>query len=191
MKVTFAGRNFFLEPDSKTKVDDACGKHVLNEFSQRGLCSLDYGDEDRVEEIAEAGREANQAFKIKQIEDYNQQNEARKATGLPFNIPTKKLLAYAKELSLVLSQPYKVDDTVAKRSKELEAENIELKDRVDYMQTQQNKLAERVNKLLDAQEAKETDFVSEDPKEQSKQTIYEPKPQSKKRGPKPKVKDEE
>lgn len=184
MKVTFGGRNFFLEPESKTKVEDACGKHILNEYSQRGLCSLDYGDEGNIEEIAKAGRAANEAFKIRQIENYNEQNEARKAIGLPFNIATKKLIEYAEELSLVLSQPYKVSDTVAKRSKELEAENAELKDRVNYMQTQQNKLAERVNKLLDAQEAKESE--SQD----VEQPIEDPQV-PKKRGPKSKVKDEE
>lgn len=182
MRVTFAGRNFKLDPESKVKVDDACGKHILNEYSQRGLCSLDYGDESKILEIAKAGRETNTAFKIRQIENYNEQNEARKAIGLPFNPATKTLIEYARELSLVLSQPYKVDDTVARRSKELEAENIELKERLDYVQAQHNKLAEKMNKFLVDQE--------------NKKSIPEPeneidKPAPKKRGPKPKVKNEE
>jgi len=175
MRVTFGGRNFKLDPESKTKVTDACGRHVLNEYSQRGLCSLDYGDESKEAEIAEAGRETNKAFKIKQIEEYNQQNEARKAIGLPFNPATKTLIAYAQELSLVLSQPYKVDDTVARRSKELEAENINLRDQIGHMQTQMIKLGEKMNKLLDAHEEKEE--VPEIPTQET----------PKKRGPKPKV----
>lgn len=206
-RVTFGGRSFKLEPDSKTKVDDACGRHVLNEYSQRGLCSLDYGDEGTIEKIAAAGRTANEAFKVKQIEDYNQQNEARKAIGLPFNPATKKLLEYAEELSLVLSQPYKVSDTVAKRSKELEAENVELKDRVNYMQTQMNKMAEKMNRFFDAEEAKKEklDKILKDANQQEeKAEIPEPDLEAekkafveadaaiaKKRGPKTKVKDEE
>lgn len=182
-RVTFGGRSFLIPPEgsdkpNKIKVEDACGKHVLNEYSQRGLCSLDYGDESKIEEIAEAGRATNRAFKIRQIELYNEQNEARKAIGLPFNTPTKTIIAYAQELSLKLSEPYRVEDTVAKESKALKEENVYLKDQVSYLQTQMIKLGEQMNKLVDAQGAKE-----EEPEKV--------KPESKKRGPKPKVKHEE
>ena len=197
MKVTFGGRNFFLKPESKTKVTDACGRHVLNEYSQRGLCSLDYGDESKEIEIAEAGRATNEAFKVKQIEEYNQQNEARKAIGLPFNPATKKLLEYAEELSLVLSQPYKVSDTVAKESKELRAENDELKGQVNYMQSQMNKLAEKMNKLLVIQEGlklpEEKVEMPEPNLEVEERAFEKAKATIAKKGPgrPPKVKDEE
>lgn len=129
-RVTYAGRNFPIEPEDKVKVDDACGRHLLNNYAQRGLCSLDFGDEANIKDIAERGREANRRFKLKQIENYNQRNEERKAIGLPFLVPTKTMIEYARELGLKLSEPYRVEDVAMQETKSLREENAELRGQI-------------------------------------------------------------
>ena len=126
----WAGRSFPIPPDKKIKVDDSCGKHVLNEYGPRGLCALDYGDQDKIEEIARDGLERNMAFKKKQIVDHNQKNAERKAIGLPHLVSSRKIIEYAKELSIKLIEPYNIDEG----DHSLMTQNKDLQARIESME---------------------------------------------------------
>ncbi|MFH1625669.1 MAG: hypothetical protein ABID54_11030, partial [Pseudomonadota bacterium] len=124
-RITFGGKSFLLkgelcldkrEASTKVKVTDACGRHSINELGPRGLMVLDFGDDEY--EVGKQGQEINRQFKIRQIEYYNQQNEQRKAIGLPFNSPTKVIIEYAREMGLKLSEPYRVEDLAMTQSKD-------------------------------------------------------------------------
>lgn len=172
-KPTFGGRRFIIDAEGgKVKVDDSCGRHVLNEYGPRGLMRLDFGDEDKLHEIASSGREKNRAFKTRQIEVYNQRNEERKAIGLPFLTATKTLIGYAHELGLKLSEPYRVDDTVAQKSLVLEEENKTLKAEIKELRNEMSELMKAVKDIIQPA-PQESEIPAEAPK---------------KRGPKPKAK---
>ena len=125
-RVTFGGKSFLVkgelsldprEAPTKVKVTDACGRHVINELGPRGLMALDYGDDEY--EVGKQGQAVNKKFKTKQIEYYNQQNEARKQMGLPYNAPTEILIQYSRELGIKLSEPYRVEDLAITQSQQL------------------------------------------------------------------------
>jgi len=109
----FGGRGYPIAAGGKLKVDDSCGKHLLNAYGARGLCSLEYGDDEAV--IADGGRKRNLDFKKSHVNQHNQSNLARRQQGLPYREPSAILKKYAEELHLVLEEPYapqagKMDD---------------------------------------------------------------------------------
>lgn len=125
------GKN--IKPGEKIKMDDPAANHLLNEFGPRGLVSLNYGDEDKIEEIIVGALKRNREYKIKQVEELNQRNESRKAIGLPFLVPTAKLKLYAEELGEELIEPYRIKDKEKERVSDLEKENIDLKGQIKGM----------------------------------------------------------
>jgi hypothetical protein len=100
----FGGRGYPLKAGEKIKVDDACGRHLINAYSVRGLCSLEYGDEEGA--IAEAGIKRNLEFKKRLINQHNQSNISRRQQGLPYRPPTAQLRKYSEEMNIVLEEPY-------------------------------------------------------------------------------------
>lgn len=118
LKGMSGGIDLILPPEPEkghmVKVDDAKGRHILNQLGPRGLTSLEYGDDSDGGKIklqkAEAGRRRNREFKMKQIERYNQDNEARKAQHQAYVKPPPHIEAYAKELGEGLIAPYQVQD---------------------------------------------------------------------------------
>lgn len=108
---TYVGETVDIEPDQKIKMDDARARHLLNVLGPRGLMSLEYGDEGHgVEKKATEGRRRNREFKRQQVLRYNQTNEAHKQQGLPYVQIPEQIQDYAKELGLVLVQPYQYKD---------------------------------------------------------------------------------
>lgn len=111
----FGGRGYVVPAGGKLKVEDACGKHLLNSHAPRGLCALEFGDDENV--VATQGRDRNLEFKKHQVMNHNQSNIARRQQGLPFRMPNDVIKAYAKELHITLEEPYtpqsKGDDRVA------------------------------------------------------------------------------
>jgi hypothetical protein len=107
-------------------VDDAKGRHILNQLGPRGLTSLEYGDDSDDGKIkkqkGEAGRRRNREFKLKQIERYNQDNEARKAQHQAYVKPPEHIEAYASELGVGLIAPYQVQDSKNEEIAELRSE---------------------------------------------------------------------
>jgi len=100
----FGGRGLPLAAGQKMKVEDAAGKHLLNAYTTRGLCILDFGDDENI--IAEQGCARNLAFKKRHVSQHNQSNIARRQQGLPYRLPGTQAKQYAEELDLVLEEPY-------------------------------------------------------------------------------------
>ena len=125
------GKN--IKPGDKIKMDDPAANHLLNEFGPRGLVSLNYGDEDKLQEIIDGALKRNRDYKIKQVEELNQRNESRKTIGLPYLIPTDKLKLYAEELGEDLIQPYRIKDAEKQRVTDVEKENIALREQIKGM----------------------------------------------------------
>lgn len=121
----YAGVSYFLQPDEKRKVEDNCGKHLLNQLGQRGLSDLEYrSDEGKIKADALA---RNKSFKLRMIVEFNQRNEARKQMNLGFIPPSKEIDGYAQELGIELLKPYNVNVGDHDKLQRLEQENNVLK----------------------------------------------------------------
>ncbi len=129
----FKGVGFCIKPGEKIKVEDSLAAHMLNEFAQRGLVSLNYGDEDKIEGIVQEALRANREFKIKQVNVINQRNEERRAIGLPYLVPKGDMRLFAEELGEDLIEPYRVKDAEKQRVTDVEKENIALKEQLKAM----------------------------------------------------------
>lgn len=130
------GERYKFKPNDKMKVSDRAGRHLMTHLSNRGLTILEYGDDEK--EKAEEGLERNQAFKMKQISNFNQLNEANKIQGLPYATPPKMVDQYAKEMGVDLKQPYIVENVQMQNQNEIKNENAELKEQMAELQKQLN-----------------------------------------------------
>ncbi len=139
-KGQYLGKGMRVEPGQKLKVPDATARHLLNELSPRGLMSLDFGDEDKIDEITKEGLERNRTFKVKQLNDFNEKNSARKHMGLPYLWPSKFLKLYAEEIGVKLVESYQVDDAQLQKVKGLEEENKALRDQMSDMNEKMNQI---------------------------------------------------
>ena len=139
-EMMFSGKTIFLNPGEKLKVDESCGKHLLNGFTPRGLCSLEHGDNE--EEVGKDGKLRNQNFKKRMVMDHNQRNVIRKQQGLSYIEPTKKIQEYSNELGIGLDEPYAIRDKEKDRLLMLEKENQEQKKSI-------SELTDLVRQLLD------------------------------------------
>lgn len=124
-EMMFGGKTIFLQPEGKLKVDDSCGRHLLNGFTTRGLSVLEF--DSKLEEVTVDGRRRNQEFKKRMVMEHNHRNVVRKQQGLSYTEPTKKIRQYAIELGITLDEPYAVRDKEHDRLLILERENQELK----------------------------------------------------------------
>ncbi len=99
ISVTFHGLPLVFKAGEKLKVKDSVGRQVIHNYENRGIVSLEYGDEGAGEmEKAEIGKEKNKVFKTKQCINYNQINDRRKQSGQPFIDPSAQIKEYDKEL---------------------------------------------------------------------------------------------
>lgn len=146
MKGQYLGKGIRIEAGQMLKVPDATARHLLNELAPRGLMSLDYGDEDHIDELVKEGLERNRAFKVKQLNDFNEKNSARKHMGLPYLWPTSTLKLYAEEIRVKLVESYQVDDAQLQKVKGLEEENKTLKDQMTEMNEKMNQILEQITK---------------------------------------------
>lgn len=138
------GTRYDIKPGQKLKVTDKAGSHFKNEFAARGLVFLDFGDDP--EEQAKIGLERNRAFKVKQINDFNEKNSANKHRGLPYLWPTPTLKVYAQEIGVKLVESYQVDDAQLQKVKMLEEENLTLKTQIGEMNEKLNQVLEQITK---------------------------------------------
>ena len=130
------GEDIVLPPDSKVKMSDSRAKHVLNILGPRGLMTLEFGDENRIEEKRAQGVERNLAFKKRQVQRHNQQNEAQKRGGRPWLEPPAHIKAYADELGLELVEPYSERADERGMVQSLIAQNQQFQNQMAAMQTQ-------------------------------------------------------
>ena len=159
----YLGKGIWIEPGQKVKVPDATARHLLNELSPRGLMSLDFGDEEKIDEITKEGLERNRAFKVKQLNDFNEKNSARKHMGLPYLWPVKHLKLYAEEIGVKLVESYQVDDAQLQKVKGLEEENKALRDQMSDMNEKMTQILEQITKPEFVKEDPLTDSILEDP----------------------------
>lgn len=142
----YMGKKIEVGPGKKVKVQDAAARHLLNELGPRGLISLDYDDAGKEEERAKEGLERNRAFKVKQLNDFNEKNSARKHRGLEYLWPADHIKLYAEEIGVKLVESYQVDDAQLQKVKSLETENRELRDQMKEMNEKMNQILEQMTK---------------------------------------------
>ena len=167
MSAFHEGIETFLQPfpldGHKLKVPDNKANHILNYLGPRGISVLEYGDEPKENEIAEAGRQRNREFKIKQVVRYNQDNQAREQSLKPYIEPTEQVKRYAEEIGIKLIEPYVMEDTKNKKISDLEKKLTEQSDQMQAMMAQMTKMMEAQTgvKIESADEVKEREIKEE------------------------------
>jgi hypothetical protein len=146
LKDQYIGEDVVLPPGSKTRVDDARGRHMLNTMGPRGLVTLEYGDEGEGEaRKAAAGRARNLKFKRDHVDRFNSQNDRKFQRKQTMDIPDVKVKEYARELGIKLFEPYtSTDDSmapVAAMTAELDAKTRELAEKDTALETLQAQVA--------------------------------------------------
>lgn len=151
MHVQYAGRSLTIKSGERLEVNEACGNHLLNNFGQRGLTYLKYGDdEDSVKKDAIA---RNVNFKKKMIGEFNQRNEQRKMTGgMGYLYPTKKLQEYAVELGIELMEPYTMKDAEKEAIAKSTEENQKLKEENAALRGDVERIKQMLTQLIEDKE---------------------------------------
>lgn len=142
----YMGRKIDVGPGKKVKVQDGAARHLLNELGPRGLISLDYDDAGNEEERAKEGLERNRAFKIKQLNDFNEKNAARKHRGLEYLWPTVTIKLYAEEIGVKLVESYQIDDAQLQEVQRLKGENTALKEQMTEMNEKMTQILDQLAK---------------------------------------------
>ncbi|OEU68508.1 MAG: hypothetical protein BBJ57_07460 [Desulfobacterales bacterium PC51MH44] len=137
----------FPEKGHMVLVEDARARHILNILAPRGLTTLDYGDEGDAKKLkAKDGRQRNKEFKIKQIVDFNQLQQANEAGKIPYSHPAPHLKEYSDELGLDLLKPYELPTIdkgkISKLKTELEEKDIKLEEQGQQMRSMQGQISE-------------------------------------------------
>ncbi len=143
MDFTYGGLSYTLLSGKRLKVDEAMGRHVLNNLGARGMTRLDF-DEDghsvNEDKISLDALDRNREFKIRQIVTYNERNERRKASNQPYDTPSKVIKQYAAELGIELLQPYTLSDGEKGQIGKLSKENEELRLQMATLMNQMQQL---------------------------------------------------
>jgi len=146
--VTWNGQNYKLSPNSREKVKDAMGRQIIHNYGNRGLISLEYGDEGEIEiEKIKKGRERWNSFWTDQCVKYNQINEQREQTHRTFVKPPSNVMANAKRLGIKMLEPYKLEDTSSKQISLLMEQNKQLEDEIGKKDTALDGLKDQVAEL--------------------------------------------
>jgi hypothetical protein len=127
----YSGEMMRLDPGQIYKVDDARGNHALSEFGKRGLIKLEYGDDrsGQEETKSEQGRQANKAFRRKQVIDFNQEQDRKQSRKLPLAPCPEHIKRYANELGIKVFEPYGSSD-------EHSVERAELIGKLEFAESQ-------------------------------------------------------
>ena len=139
--------NKYPEKGHMVKVDDAKARHLLNILAPRGLTTLDFGDEGEAKKVkAEEGKKRNKEFKLKQVVDFNQLNQANESRKLPYLPPTKQLKSYSDELGIKLIAPYELPDIekskISKLKKEVDDKNVQLEEQAGQIKEMSGQIGE-------------------------------------------------
>lgn len=157
----FEGRTYTMPPNDRQKVTEPCGKHLLTGYGQRGLTSLEYGDDEII--IGEQAKERNREFKLKQVVDYNQRNEARKQMNLSYINPPAQIKQYARDIGIEIIAPFSVRTEENARIQQLEDINKSLAGALEEERTERNRMSEMMNSIMAKLEsAEKTSAVSPD-----------------------------
>jgi hypothetical protein len=118
-----------------------CAKHVLNAYGQRGLTSLNHGDDE--ERIGKDAIQRNLDFKRKQVFEHNTRNEQKRQMGMAWIPPSKKIREYADELGVELNEPAPLKEKVPTADPEiarLRDENRQMQERMDKLMGMMEKM---------------------------------------------------
>jgi hypothetical protein len=155
----YAGVSLTLKSGEERAMEINCAKHLLNGFGQRGLTSLVYGcDEKTKKSIGDAAIKRNYDFKVKQVVDYNQNNERRQMQKMSYVEPTTHVVQYARELKIKLLEPYAQRDAERGDISNLQQENSQLKGQISDLMGRFDLLMAQLSKKQDAPEAPVEDF---------------------------------
>jgi hypothetical protein len=149
-EMQYGGISYSLEPGDKMKADPAMANHLVNAFGPRGLCSLDFGDDEK--KISADGRKRNFDFKTDYVTKFNIRNENRKMQGLGYTPPSDKCKEYAKELAIELLAPYAAKDTQVSEISQLKAENSKMLNLLTSMSEKYDKIMSALEKVPDSEE---------------------------------------
>lgn len=143
----YIGEDVVLPPGSKTRVDDARGRHMLNTMGPRGLVTLEYGDEGEGEaRKAAAGRARNLKFKRDHVERFNAGNDRKFQQKKTMDSPDAKVKEYSRELGIKLYEPYTTSDDamapMANMTAELDVKTRELAEKDVALATLQAQVAQ-------------------------------------------------
>lgn len=133
MSPMYAGVQYDIAADGgKVTVGEAAANHIINAYAPRGLCRLEYGDDEK--KVTAQGLSRNQGFKTKMVMKYNQMSMARHQTGREYIPPTDNVRQYAGELGIKLEQPFvtQANENVLELSS-IKKENAELKKQMATM----------------------------------------------------------
>ncbi len=164
LDMQYAGISIGLESGQKQMYHVKCAMHLLNAFGQRGLTSLPYGGDE--EKIGKEAVQRNLDFKKKQVVEYNQRNESRKAMNLGYLPPTEEIKKYALELGLKLLEPYTVRDEERAGIAKANTETEELKAKLVQQEKDMADLRNMIRQLVESQNTVQTP-KPERPKERS------------------------
>jgi hypothetical protein len=150
MEPMHGGKIFSFPEGHIMQVPVPSAKHILNEYGQRGLISLNYGDDTRPgknnpdisleDEKSEAGVRANHNFQIRQVEIYNQDNETRAQNKMGYVKPPAQIKEYADAHGLELIAPYSAPNNNQVEMNTLRDDNADLKDLVKQLIEQNKKI---------------------------------------------------
>lgn len=149
---TYGGLSYRLEAGKKKRVSEAEGNHVLNALGSRGVTRLVFDDEGKSineDKIKADALDRNREFKERQIIHYNERNERRKASGQPYDAPTKEVKKFAIELGIELLKPYEMAKGEVAQVAKVTAENEALKKQLEGMASAQKEMLEAFNSLKD------------------------------------------
>lgn len=153
MEYYHAGIRYGFKPGDKIKVHDKAANHLLVHMFGRGLTSLDYGDEGRLEEIEKEALERNKEFKKKQVIQYNVLNENRKLSGQGYLPPSKKVKEYALELGIELLEPYSLKDVEKTKISDSERKLVEAEKKSAKMEEELKSLKEQMATMIELMQA--------------------------------------
>lgn len=127
LRTQYSGIDVVIPAGGKLRVDDQKARHVLNVLGPRGLTTLEYGDDEKIEaQKAKDGCTRALDFKKKQIRTYNRENEGRKMRNLEYAEPPEQIKSWAKDLGIVLIQPYELPSVNMEEMSTLRTANKEL-----------------------------------------------------------------
>lgn len=148
----YGGISIIMEPppapSHKMNVEDPTGRHLLNAFAARGLCSLIFGDDEKI--VGAQGIERNLEFKKTQIVRYNTQNEQRKMSGMGYLPPTETAKQYAFELGIKLLEPYSLKDAEVSAIHNVVKENMDLKGRLESQSVEIGELKNQLHNFIES-----------------------------------------
>jgi hypothetical protein len=147
LHLTYGGLNYTVPAGKRLKVEEPMGNHALNAMGSRGLTKLVFDDDGKSineEKIEKDAVERNREFKIKQVVNYNERNERRKAAGQAYDTPTQTVRRYAAEIGIDLLLPYTMAEGERGQIGTLTRQNEEQKQQIE----QQNREMKEMREML-------------------------------------------